>query len=198
MPARIVFKKNYIDFVRDVALANGKVSNRMIAKRLNVDEKTIRKWRSDHYDFDRAFREALSMLREKIIKTAVINLDVRKIKTINKTADGESESIKEILPTHNDIAVFEKIGLSSVIISQTEERKCYLQTILERKHSGEITPLQAGQLIEIEGIPVPTTLLLEIKQFQVSSIPDDILSQKAITSDMTPEEAAETYKKLMG
>lgn len=164
MPARIVFKKNYIDFVRDVALANGKVSNRMIAKRLNVDEKTIRKWRSDHYDFDRAFNEALSMLREKIIKTAVINLDVRKMKTINKTPDGESESIKEIHPTHNDIAVFEKIGLSSVIISQIEEKKCYLQTILERKNSGEITPLQAGQLIEIEGIPVPNTLLLEIKQ----------------------------------
>ncbi|HGJ5899253.1 hypothetical protein [Arsenophonus apicola] len=164
MPARIVFKKNYIDFVRDVALANGKVSNRMIAKRLNVDEKTIRKWRSDYYDFDRAFNEALSMIREKLIKTAVKNLDVRKMKTINKTPDGESESIKEIHPTHNDIAVFEKIGLSSVIISQIEEKKCFLQTILERKNSGEITPLQAGQLIEIEGIPVPNTLLLEIKQ----------------------------------
>lgn len=174
MPARIVFKKNYIDFVRDVALANGKVSNRMIAKRLNVDEKTIRKWRSDYYDFDRAFNEALSMLREKIIKTAVINLDVRKMKTINKTPDGESESIKEIHPTHNDIAVFEKIGLSSVIISQIEEKKCYLQTILERKNSGEITPLQAGQLIEIEGIPVPNTLLLEIKQSSDFNESEDI------------------------
>ncbi|QBY45875.1 helix-turn-helix domain-containing protein (plasmid) [Arsenophonus nasoniae] len=164
MPARIVFKKNYIDFVRDVALANGKVSNRMIAKRLAIDEKTIRNWRREYYDFDRAFGEALSMIREKIIKTAVKNLDVRKMKTINKTPDGESESIKEIHPTHNDIAVFEKIGLSSVIMSQEEEKICYLQTILERKNSGEITPLQAGQLIEIEGIPVPNTLLLEIKQ----------------------------------
>ncbi|HGJ5881822.1 hypothetical protein [Arsenophonus sp.] len=60
----------------------------------------------------------------------------------------------------------------------------------------EITPLQAAQLIEIEGVEVPATLMLEIKQSKGFDPNDAIFPSKIyINGEITPEEAAEAYKK---
>lgn len=164
MPAKKIFQKRYIDFVRDVALANGKVSNRMIAKRLGVDDKTIAKWRKEHPDFDRPFTDAVGMAREVVTGAAFGNLKVRKMKIVKETPDGKSVTTQDVLPTHNDVAVFSKIGLPSVIVAEQQQKNAHLRDILDRKNAGEITALQAAQYLEIEGVPVPATLLLEIKQ----------------------------------
>jgi transposase-like protein len=49
----------------DMALARSKISNRMVAQRLGVDETTIRRWRKENIEFERAFTEAREALREK-------------------------------------------------------------------------------------------------------------------------------------
>jgi transposase-like protein len=38
----------------DMALARSKISNRMVAQRLGVDETTIRRWRKENIEFERA------------------------------------------------------------------------------------------------------------------------------------------------
>jgi transposase-like protein len=37
----------------DMALARSKISNRMVAQRLGVDETTIRRWRKENIEFER-------------------------------------------------------------------------------------------------------------------------------------------------
>ncbi len=57
------------------------------------------------------------------------------------------------------------MGVSEVFFDEEkQQQKEYLRSILERKKAGEMTSLEAAQFMEIEGIPVPNTLLLEIKQ----------------------------------
>ncbi|NRF55789.1 hypothetical protein FOB46_00520 [Citrobacter braakii] len=53
-----------------MALARSKISNRMVAQRLGVDETTIRRWRKENIEFERAFTEAREALREKINRVA--------------------------------------------------------------------------------------------------------------------------------
>ncbi len=61
------------------------------------------------------------------------------------------------------------MGINEVFFNdEKHQQKEYLRSILERKKSAEITSLEAAQFLEIEGIPIPTTLLLEIKQLQGS------------------------------
>ncbi|WP_063657649.1 hypothetical protein [Candidatus Arsenophonus triatominarum] len=199
MSGKAKYKKAYIDDVINLSLVKGKVSNHFIAKWLHVDEKTIRNWRKDYYEFDHAFHHAADILKKELAETARQNTKIRKRKIIKTTADGETTTIEEVLPSHNDIAVYKKMGINEVFFNdEKHQQKEYLRSILERKKSAEITSLEAAQFLEIEGIPIPTTLLLEIKQLQGSPIPEDILPQNAITREMTLEEAAEAYQKLMG
>lgn len=165
MSGKARYKKAYIDDVINLSLVKGKVSNNFIAKWLHVDEKTIRNWRKDYYDFDHAFHHAADILKKEIAETARQNTKMRTRKIIKKTPDGETTTIEEVLPSHNDIAVYKKMGINEVFFDEEkQQQKEYLRSILERKKSGELTSLEAAQFLEIEGIPVPNTLLLEIKQ----------------------------------
>lgn len=157
------FKKAYVGIVMDMALARSKISNRMVAQRLDIDEGTIRNWRKEHRDFDRAFTEAREMLKEKINDTARRSLDVRKRKTITVSPDGTKITTEDVLPTHNDIAVFSsKLGMSSTIHSTEDAQREALRTIMKQKISGKFTALEAAQLLEAEGIEVPKTLIMEL------------------------------------
>lgn len=78
------FKKAYVGIVIDMALARNKISNRMVAQRLEIDEATIRNWRKEHADFNRAFTEAREVLMEKINNVAGKSLDVRKRKIVSR------------------------------------------------------------------------------------------------------------------
>ncbi|AHE73417.1 hypothetical protein M942_22640 [Enterobacter ludwigii] len=60
------FKRKHIDMVVSLALSKGKVSNRLVASCLGVDESTIRNWREAHPEFDRAFTDAHNILADKI------------------------------------------------------------------------------------------------------------------------------------
>jgi transposase-like protein len=82
------FKKAYVGIVIDMALARNKISNRMVAQRLEIDEATIRNWRKEHADFNRAFTEAREVLMEKINNVAGKSLDVRKRKIVTKSLMG--------------------------------------------------------------------------------------------------------------
>lgn len=194
------FRKAYVGIVMDMALARSKISNRMVAQRLGVDETTIRRWRKENIDFDRAFTEAREALREKINRVAGKSLDVRKRKVVTTSPDGVKTTIEDVLPTHNDIAVFSKaLGLGSSVYSDEERQRDVLREVMKYKVAGKYTALEAAQLLEAEGIKVPATLLLELenpKKIEISGPGGSAI--KTETTNLTPQEAAELYKKIMG
>ena len=146
------FRKAYVGIVMDMALARSKISNRMVAQRLGVDETTIRRWRKENIEFERAFTEAREALREKINRVAGKSLDVRKRKVVTTSPDGVKTTIEDVLPTHNDIAVFSKVlGLGTSVYSEEERQRDKASRGDENTSvAGEIPALEAAQLLEAE------------------------------------------------
>ncbi|EAZ4271203.1 hypothetical protein GPE93_001505 [Salmonella enterica] len=194
------FRKAYVGIVMDMALARSKISNRMVAQRLGVDETTIRRWRKENIEFERAFTEAREALREKINRVAGKSLDVRKRKVVTTSPDGVKTTIEDVLPTHNDIAVFSKVlGLGTSVYSEEERQRDVLREVMKHKVAGKYSALEAAQLLEAEGVKVPTTLLMELgapKIFEPFNNMDE--AAKADAANLTPQEAADIYKKYMG
>ncbi|UPQ69708.1 hypothetical protein [Kluyvera ascorbata] len=194
------FKKAYVSTVMDMALARNKISNRMVAQRLEIDEATIRNWRKEHADFNRAFTEAREVLMERINSVAAKSLDVRKRKVITKSPDGVKTTVEDVLPTHNDVAVFAKaLGLGRSVYGEEDRQRDVLRDVMKRKVSGEYTALQAAQLLEAEGINVPDTLMMELdtpKKIEVLLAGQS--TGKPETASLTPQEAAEQYKTFLG
>ncbi|HHT2967467.1 TPA: hypothetical protein ACTYJU_001561 [Citrobacter koseri] len=194
------FKKAYVGIVIDMALARNKISNRMVAQRLEIDEATIRNWRKEHADFNRAFTEAREVLMEKINNVAGKSLDVRKRKIVSRGPKGLTTTIEDVLPTHNDIAVFSKaLGLGTSVYSEEERQRDVLREVMKHKVAGKYSALQAAQLLEAEGIKVPATLLMELgapKIFESFTNMDE--AAKADAANLSPHEAADIYKKFMG
>lgn len=194
------FRKAYVGIVMDMALARSKISNRMVAQRLGVDETTIRRWRKDNIEFERAFTEAREALREKINRVAGKSLDVRKRKVVTTSPDGVKTTVEDVLPTHNDVAVFAKaLGLGASVFSEEERQRDVLREVMKCKVGGKYTALEAAQLLEAEGIKVPATLLLELenpKKIEISGPGGSAI--KTETTNLTPQEAADIYKKYMG
>ena len=194
------FRKAYVGIVMDMALARSKISNRMVAQRLGVDETTIRRWRKENIEFERAFTEAREALREKINRVAGKSLDVRKRKVVTTSPDGVKTTIEDVLPTHNDIAVFSKVlGLGTSVYSEEERQRDVLREVLKHKVAGKYSALEAAQLLEAEGVKVPETLLMELgapKIFEPFNNMDE--AAKADAANLTPQEAADIYKKYLG
>ncbi|HBN1087735.1 TPA: hypothetical protein L1V86_000155 [Enterobacter cloacae] len=194
------FRKAYVGIVMDMALARSKISNRMVAQRLGVDETTIRRWRKENIEFERAFTEAREALREKINRVAGKSLDVRKRKVVTTSPDGVKTTIEDVLPTHNDIAVFSKVlGLGTSVYSEEERQRDVLREVLKHKVAGKYSALEAAQLLEAEGVKVPATLLMELgapKIFEPFNNMDE--AAKADAANLTPQEAADIYKKILG
>lgn len=194
------FKKAYVGIVIDMALARNKISNRMVAQRLEIDEATIRNWRKEHADFNRAFTEAREVLMEKINRVAGKSLDVRKRKVVTTSPDGVKTTVEDVLPTHNDVAVFAKsLGLGRSVYGEDERQRDVLRDVMKDKVAGKYTALEAAQLLEAEGIKVPATLLMELgapKIFEPFTNMDE--AAKADAANLTPHEAADIYKKFMG
>lgn len=137
------FKKAYVGIVIDMALARNKISNRMVAQRLEIDEATIRNWRKEHADFNRAFTEAREVLMEKINNVAGKSLDVRKRKIVSRGPKGLTTTIEDVLPTHNDIAVFSKaLGLGTSVYSEEERQRDVLREVMKHKVSYRSSYLQ--------------------------------------------------------
>lgn len=194
------FRKAYVGIVMDMALARSKISNRMVAQRLGVDETTIRRWRKENIEFERAFTEAREALREKINRVAGKSLDVRKRKVVTTSPDGVKTTIEDVLPTHNDIAVFSKVlGLGTSVYSEEERQRDVLREVMKHKVGGKYSALEAAQLLEAEGVKVPATLLMELgapKIFEPFNNMDE--AAKADAANLTPQEAADIYKKYLG
>lgn len=194
------FRKAYVGIVMDMALARSKISNRMVAQRLGVDETTIRRWRKENIEFERAFTEAREALREKINRVAGKSLDVRKRKVVTTSPDGVKTTVEDVLPTHNDIAVFAKsLGLGTSVYSEEERQRDVLREVMKYKVAGKYSALEAAQLLEAEGIKVPATLLMELgapKIFEAFTNLDE--AAKADAANMTAHEAADIYKKFLG
>lgn len=194
------FRKAYVGIVMDMALARSKISNRMVAQRLGVDETTIRRWRKENIEFERAFTEAREALREKINRVAGKSLDVRKRKVVTTSPDGVKTTIEDVLPTHNDIAVFSKVlGLGTSVYSEEERQRDVLREVMKHKVAGKYSALEAAQLLEAEGVKVPATLLMELgapKIFEPFNNMDEVA--KADAANLTPQEAADIYKKYLG
>lgn len=194
------FRKAYVGIVIEMALARSKISNRMVAQRLGVDETTIRRWRKENIEFERGFTEAREALREKINRVAGKSLDVRKRKVVTTSPDGVKTTIEDVLPTHNDVAVFAKsLGLGPSVYSEDERQRDVLREVMKHKVAGKYTALEAAQLLEAEGIKVPATLLMELgapRIFEPFTNIDD--ATKTDAANLTPHEAADIYKKFMG
>ena len=194
------FRKAYVGIVMDMALARSKISNRLVAQRLGVDETTIRRWRKENIEFERAFTEAREALREKINRVAGKSLDVRKRKVVTTSPDGVKTTIEDVLPTHNDIAVFSKVlGLGTSVYSEEERQRDVLREVMKHKVAGKYSALEAAQLLEAEGVKVPATLLMELgapKIFESFNNMDE--AAKADAANLTPLEAADIYKKYLG
>ncbi|MGL5969419.1 MAG: hypothetical protein ACRCZ6_20115 [Kluyvera sp.] len=194
------FRKAYVGIVMDMALARSKISNRMVAQRLGVDETTIRRWRKENNEFERAFTEAREALREKINLTARKNLDVRKRKVVTKSGEEEKTTTEDVLPTHQDIAVFSKaLGLGTSVYSEEERQRDVLREVMKHKVAGKYSALQAAQLLEAEGVKVPATLMMELdtpKKIEVLLAGQS--TGKPETASLTPQEAAEQYKTFLG
>ena len=194
------FRKAYVGIVMDMALARSKISNRMVAQRLGVDETTIRRWRKENIEFERAFTEAREALREKINRVAGKSLDVRKRKVVTTSPDGVKTTIEDVLPTHNDIAVFSKVlGLGTSVYSEEERQRDVLREVMKHKVAGKYSALEAAQLLEAEGVRVPATLLMELgapKIFEPFNNMDE--AAKADEANLTPQGAADIYKKYLG
>ncbi|MGO3910223.1 hypothetical protein [Huaxiibacter chinensis] len=194
------FRKAYVGIVMDMALARSKISNRMVAQRLGVDETTIRRWRKENIEFERAFTEAREALREKINRVAGKSLDVRKRKVVTTSPDGVKTTIEDVLPTHNDIAVFSKVlGLGTSVYSEEERQRDVLREVMKHKVAGKYSALEAAQLLEAEGVKVPATLRMELeapKIFESFNNMDE--AAKADAANLTPQEAADIYKKYLG
>ncbi|WP_410375948.1 hypothetical protein [Enterobacter sp. CPE_E331] len=194
------FRKAYVGIVMDMALARSKISNRMVAQRLGVDETTIRRWRKENIEFERAFTEAREALREKINRVAGKSLDVRKRKVVTTSPDGVKTTIEDVLPTHNDIAVFSKVlGLGTSVYSEEERQRDVLREVMKHKVAGKYSALEAAQLLEAEGVKVPATLLMELeapKIFEPFNNMDE--ASKTDAANLTPQEAADIYKKYLG
>ncbi len=192
------FRKAYVGIVMDMALARSKISNRMVAQRLGVDETTIRRWRKENSDLERAFTEAREALREKINSVAGKSLDVRKRKVITTSSDGVKTTVEDVLPTHNDVAVFAKsLGLGTSVYSDSDRLRDTLRDIMKSKVSGKYTALEAAQLLEGEGIKVPQTLLLELESLRGKVMNAPGVAPEQVAS-LTPQEAADAYKEFMG
>jgi hypothetical protein len=193
------FKKAYVSIVLDMALARSKISNRMVAQRLGVDETTIRRWRKENVDFERAFSEARQVLMEKINNVAGKSLDVRKRKIISNGPKGLTTTVEDVLPTHNDVAVFAKsLGLGHSTYGEDERLRDVLRDVMRQKVAGKYNALEAAQLLEAEGIKIPETLRLELetpKIFEPFTNTDDAETE---TANLTAQEAADAYKKLLG
>ncbi|ELI8921141.1 hypothetical protein LH671_16695 [Enterobacter kobei] len=194
------FKKAYVGIVIDMALARNKISNRMVAQRLEIDEATIRNWRKEHADFNRAFTEAREVLMEKINNVAGKSLDVRKRKIVSRGPKGLTTTIEDVLPTHNDIAVFSKaLGLGTSVYSEEERQRDVLREVMKHKVAGKYSALEAAQLLEAEGIKVPATLLMELEAPKIfESFNNMNEAAKADAANLTPQEAADIYKKYLG
>lgn len=191
------FKKAYVVIVMDMALARSKISNRMIAQRLGVDEITIRRWRKENVDFERAFTEAREVLMEKINNVAGKSLDVRKRKIITTSPDGVKTTVEDVLPTHNDVALFAKyLGLGRSVYGEENRLRDVLRDVMKHKVSGKYTALEAAQLLEAEGIKVPETLMIELTEPKKPELPGSGGGTDA--TGMTTDEAAELYRKMMG
>ncbi len=188
------FKKAYVGIVMDMALARSKISNRMVAQRLGVDETTIRRWRKENIEFERAFTEAREALREKINHVAGKSLDVRKRKVVTTSPNGVKTTVEDVLPTHNDVAVFAKsLGLGTSVYSEEERQRDVLREVMKHKVAGKYSALEAAQLLEAEGIKVPETLMMEIAVPKPPALPSS-----ADTTGLTTDEAADLYRNMMG
>lgn len=67
------------------------------------------------------------------------------------------------------------------------------QRILSIPRSEEFTAINVAQLLEASGLPVPRTLMLEVGKS--INLPPPVMAEIA---DMSPEDAAEAYRKMMG
>lgn len=200
MSPRHKYKPSYTETVIDMALSRNKISNSMVAKRLKVDEKTIRNWRKEYPAFNEAFTEAHHQLAEKINNTARKSLDVRKRRTVTKETEDGKIVIEDVLPNHNDLAAFAKLGLRETFSDpEVEKRDALYRGIIRKFADGEYTALQSALLLEAEGIKIPQILMLALdtpKRFDLSGPGGGAI--KTETTNLSPQEAADVYKNILG
>lgn len=95
----------------------------------------------------------LAKLSEKINRVAGKSTDVRKRKVVTTSPDGVKTTIEDVLPTHNDIAVFSKVlGLGTSVYSEEERQRDVLREVMKHKVAGKYSALEAAQLLEAEGV----------------------------------------------
>lgn len=149
-------------FVRTVlnfsASSRKQVTNKAVGGVIGVAESTIRKWRSEHPEFDNAFINA-KFIWEDLVQNAVMdNLKPREKFTFIKDADGAKVIKEQILPTHQDLLAAQKLGLGKPLGGfEAQEKSRVIADIGKRYLSGKVDYLEALCECEVEGIEPPVT-----------------------------------------
>jgi predicted transcriptional regulator len=186
MTKRSRFKTEYIYRILAIALKEKKrITNARIAKELGVSESTIRNWRAFHLEFDKVFLEAADCLRVMVNDAQIHAVRMRKRKIINEGPDGKTTTIEEIPP--NQIASVASLVLKSGLgysVKSDDGKDDLLRNTVKLKIAGEISALEAAQLLESEGIAVPKTLMLEVQK-SLGIVESDI-TQPAVIQIVSP------------
>lgn len=166
MTKKTIYRKAYAERAINISLTCKKATNKMIATALGVSETTIRNWRTEHAEFDKAITNARQIVREQVNKVVRGNLTTRKRKVVAVGGKyGTITTTEDVLPTYNDILVFNKMGgRGSIYDEHTDDQRDILRKIMARKVAGELSPVDAAQLLEAESITAPASLLLEVQR----------------------------------
>lgn len=158
------FKKEYTYRILANALKEKKrITNAYAAKELGVTESTIRNWRSLHPEFNKAFLDAADFFRVMVNEAQIHAINMRKRKIVTDGPDGKTTTIEDVPP--NQIASVANSVLKSGLgysVKPDDGKAELLSKVMKRKIAGELTALEAAQLLEAEGILVPKTLMLEV------------------------------------
>jgi hypothetical protein len=160
------FKKEYTYRILAIALKDTKrITNTYAAKVFNVTEGAIRSWRTLHPEFNQAFLDAADSFRVMVNDAQIHAINMRKRKIVTDGPDGKTTTIEDVPP--NQIASVANAVLKSGLkysIKPDDGKVELLRNVMKRKIAGELTALEAAQLLEVEGIDVPKTLILEIQK----------------------------------
>jgi len=150
------FREEYIwEAVSFAGASRVPMNNVNFAAHKRVTEGTIRRWRKENPEFDKAFTNPEMMLANKINHGILSNMDKREKITVIKDKDGVKAIKEEVLPTHNDIMLASKNGFrKSMIGFEEQHRRETLKGIRQRLTAGEITYLDAVDECEEEGVSV--------------------------------------------
>jgi len=195
------YNKNMVGLVSWYVKNTGDRTNAGIAKYFTnnnqpVSRQTIITWRKKYQEFDEAIR-----FPNRDMDIAVDDLLQRNLieprEDVVYGPNGEVKEKRVFSPNHQDANAASKAGYGGSGIVAEMDREAinqdYVESVLRRKFSGELSALEAMQLIEVRCNP-PESLKLEVKIEMLNS-KESSFTQSILTEEQRKE--VDEFKKLL-